>query len=235
MEHVLNEKKPESSLDGVSQIPGEPAVVINGVPNLNAAPDCPPRPDVNRNEAESDADNGLGEWLEGREVKKLFGEKYYSGKVTYFDRETNWYRVVYEDDDFEDLEWHELREVLVPLDIAIPLNELSLKFLNHKSPVARSAKTSPKPKRQRKAKNKTREKSASSDAATSQTTDGNQIKRKRGRPRLPDHMRKSRVSKKGENMVLNVNQNNVGETTPCQNDSIKAEELGTIVREVQQG
>ncbi|XP_031490306.1 uncharacterized protein LOC116257569 [Nymphaea colorata] len=232
MEHTLNDKKPEASSDGAFQIPGEPAVVINGVPNLNAAPDCPARSDV-RSDAESNADHGLGEWLEGREVKKLFGEKYYSGKVTYFDRETNWYRVVYEDDDFEDMEWHELQEVLVPVDIAIPLDELSLKFLNHKHSVPKTAKTSGKSKRSRKANNQVKERLVSSDAATN-TTDGNQIKRKRGRPRLPEHMRKSNL-KKGENKSLN--QNSVGETTACQNNNVepKAEESGTVVGDVQQG
>ena len=32
-----------------------------------------------------------------------------------------WYRWVYEDVDFEDLEWNELEEVLRPLDIIVPL------------------------------------------------------------------------------------------------------------------
>ncbi|KAF3971162.1 hypothetical protein CMV_005212 [Castanea mollissima] len=69
----------------------------------------------------------FGDWLEGRVVQKLFGNRYFSGVVTEFDKEAGWYRVVYEDGDFEDLDWHELEEVLQPLDITVPLRSLALK------------------------------------------------------------------------------------------------------------
>eukprot|EP00262_Sarcandra_glabra_P014836 TRINITY_DN4427_c0_g1_i1.p1 TRINITY_DN4427_c0_g1~~TRINITY_DN4427_c0_g1_i1.p1 ORF type:complete len:220 (-),score=50.63 TRINITY_DN4427_c0_g1_i1:602-1231(-) len=116
----------ESSSEGVFEIPGEPAIVINGVPNMTLDDSSSIHHDIASDKEAKDIP-GFGEWLEGREVRKLFGEQYYSGKVVKFDRETNWYRVVYEDGDFEDLEWRELQEVLVPLDIAIPLESLALK------------------------------------------------------------------------------------------------------------
>ncbi|KAJ0771520.1 hypothetical protein HanPI659440_Chr07g0270031 [Helianthus annuus] len=74
----------------------------------------------------------FGGLFEGREVQKTFGRKFFNGKVTEFDKETGWYRVVYEDGDFEDLEWHELQEVLIPLDVTIPLKTLVSKVIKKK-------------------------------------------------------------------------------------------------------
>ncbi|XP_021727893.1 dirigent protein 17-like [Chenopodium quinoa] len=133
----------ESLSAGIYELPGEPAVVINGVPDLSVE-------DGNINQGTDPAEGtprtvkldksasgvskprytGFGEWLEGRKVQKLFDQKYYLGKVTEFDKETGWYRVVYEDGDFEDLEWHELQEVLQPLDITMPLKSLALKIIH---------------------------------------------------------------------------------------------------------
>ncbi|WMV36954.1 hypothetical protein MTR67_030339 [Solanum verrucosum] len=75
---------------------------------------------------------GFGQWFEGREVHKLFGGKYYNGKVTKFDEKTDWFRVKYEDVDNEDLEWHELEEVLQPLDTNIPLKDVVTKIIKSK-------------------------------------------------------------------------------------------------------
>ena len=36
---------------------------------------------------------------------------------------------VYEDGDFEDLDWHELEEVPLPLEITVPLRSLALKTI----------------------------------------------------------------------------------------------------------
>ncbi|CAO2839572.1 unnamed protein product [Amaranthus hypochondriacus] len=138
----IRESKLEAISPAVYDLPGEPAVVIDGVPEvpLNdeiinestslAAP-------VPRNEKTGNSgsdtgksrNTGFGEWLEGREVRKLFDDAYYSGTVIGFDKETGWYRVVYEDGDFEDLEWHELQDVLQPLDITMPLKSLVLKII----------------------------------------------------------------------------------------------------------
>ncbi|KAH0652473.1 hypothetical protein KY289_030151 [Solanum tuberosum] len=121
----------ESLPPGVFDIPGEPAVVINGLPpissNANTFLPCPVVTD-----AESHKNIDFGQLFEGREVRKLFGDKYYNGKVTKFDEETGWFRVKYEDGDDEDLELHELEEVLQPLDINIPLEEVVTKIIKKK-------------------------------------------------------------------------------------------------------
>ncbi|KAF5196758.1 Dirigent protein [Thalictrum thalictroides] len=116
----------------VYDIPGEPAIVIDGVP-----PNPNPNPNMDHHhldpevvvasKADSQVCPGFGNWMEGRAVRKLFGEQFYTGTVTKFDSKTGWYRVVYEDGDFEDLEWHELEEIIVPLDITVPLKTLALK------------------------------------------------------------------------------------------------------------
>ncbi|XP_049414196.1 dirigent protein 17-like [Solanum stenotomum] len=121
----------ESLPPGVFDIPGEPAVVINGLPPVSSNDDtflpCPVVTD-----AESHKNIDFGQLFEGREVRKLFEDKYYNGKVTKFDEETGWFRVKYEDGDNEDLEWHELEEVLQPLDINIPLEEVVTKIIKKK-------------------------------------------------------------------------------------------------------
>lgn len=47
---------------------------------------------------------------------EVIGGQFYNGKVTEFDEAAGWYSVVYDDGDLEDLEWHELQELLQPLD-----------------------------------------------------------------------------------------------------------------------
>ncbi|XP_026425738.1 uncharacterized protein LOC113321966 [Papaver somniferum] len=160
-----------ASLTSVYEIPGEPAIVINGMPDLNdlvveleisssssmsddelsdgdekkpnvvtggssvdgkmlgvAEGDCSTEADIKRDVEEPKRNAGFGEWLQGREVRKLFGDEFYSGKVKKYDKEAGWYRVVYEDGDSEDLEWNELEEILLPLDISIPLKSLAMKI-----------------------------------------------------------------------------------------------------------
>ncbi|KAG8054835.1 hypothetical protein GUJ93_ZPchr0001g30331 [Zizania palustris] len=113
----------ESDTASVVKVPREPAIIINGVPDLplDCASESQREPS---NAAEPQVDHRFGEWLEGRKVRKLFGDKYYVGKVIKYDSESNWYSVVYDDGDHEDLEWHEVEEVLMPLDITIPLKTL---------------------------------------------------------------------------------------------------------------
>ncbi|KAJ6831144.1 uncharacterized protein M6B38_350530 [Iris pallida] len=122
-EKLFNGQESESQL--VFEVPGEPAVVINGVPGVTSAGVTCNHLDITYNPAPTD-DPALGEWLEGRNVRKLFGGQYYSGQVVKYDCRTKWYRVVYEDGDSEDLEWHELEELLLPLDISVPLLALAL-------------------------------------------------------------------------------------------------------------
>ncbi|MFS7957111.1 hypothetical protein Hanom_Chr07g00662591 [Helianthus anomalus] len=132
METILKEDNTDSLTYGIYEIPGEPALVINGVP-----PVCTSEKDniilcKVENNVDSKMSESFGGWFEGREVQKSFGRKLFNGKVTEFDKETGWYRVVYEDGDFEDLEWHELQEVLIPLDVTIPLKTLASKVIKKK-------------------------------------------------------------------------------------------------------
>ncbi|CAA7406291.1 unnamed protein product [Spirodela intermedia] len=116
----------ESSSSSVFQVVGEPAVCVNGLPEMSTD-GSPPTPPSSMNHGEAPQEPYFGRWFEGREVYKLFGGRYYWGKVVDFDSEMKWYRVVYEDGDFEDLDQDELEEVLLPLDVFVPLEAL---FLN---------------------------------------------------------------------------------------------------------
>lgn len=117
---------------GVVAISGEPAIVINGVPN--PSPDflnvIAAKKSVTETILESSGHYGQGEWLEGREVLKKFGRKCYKGKVHNYDSETNWYEVIYEDGDSEEMELCDLQKVMVPLDIRSSLRTWLLKLTN---------------------------------------------------------------------------------------------------------
>ncbi|KAG2685688.1 hypothetical protein I3843_10G130900 [Carya illinoinensis] len=134
MENTDTEQETESSSRGVFKLLGEPAIVINGVPHMPPNNSTPVLSNTVNN-AELNGNTVFGDWLEGRTVQKLFGEQYYSGMVTEFDKESGWYRVVYEDGDFEDLDWNELEEVLLPLDITVPLRSLALKTIRRSKKV----------------------------------------------------------------------------------------------------
>ncbi|KAK9127223.1 hypothetical protein Syun_016020 [Stephania yunnanensis] len=129
METNYGESRHGGSSSSVYEIPGEPAIVINGVPNVAALSKCVSFQYDTAKCGELETSSGFGELLEGRGVRKLFGEQFYSGTVTKFDRETGWYSVVYEDGDFEDLEWRELEQILVPLDITVPVKQVVSKML----------------------------------------------------------------------------------------------------------
>lgn len=113
----------ESETASVVKVPREPAIIINGVPDLPSDFPSGSQPAV-RDAPGSQVDPRFGEWLEGRKVRKLFGDTYYVGKVAKYDSQSNWYSVVYDDGDQEDLEWDELEAILLPLDITIPLKTL---------------------------------------------------------------------------------------------------------------
>ncbi|KAI0501962.1 hypothetical protein KFK09_016907 [Dendrobium nobile] len=117
-------KGQEAESPVVFEVDGEPAVVINGLPKNISCNKKPVVSCVATCDLRLADDPVFGELLEGRKVKKLFGGQYYQGEVVKYDSEVNWYRVIYEDGDSEDLEWHELEEILLPLDINIPLKLL---------------------------------------------------------------------------------------------------------------
>jgi hypothetical protein len=63
---------------------------------------------------EHDDDLDMGFRLVGFEVLKRFGEDEFAGVVVGFDRKTEWYRVVYEDDDQEEMDLEELKKIIRP-------------------------------------------------------------------------------------------------------------------------
>lgn len=128
MEIPSKEHDCQPSFSNVYELRGEPAIVINGVPDIptcdNALALC-----NSLNDEKLLGSTGFGEWLEGRVVNKMFGDRYYYGVIIEYDKVTGWYRVEYEDGDFEDLDWHALEQVLLPMDITVPLKALALKTL----------------------------------------------------------------------------------------------------------
>ncbi|KAK1286730.1 hypothetical protein QJS10_CPB20g00778 [Acorus calamus] len=114
----------------VFEVTGEPAIVINGVPDLTLAVGATIHQDTFSN-VKSKHDPCFGEWLEGRKAQKMFGKIVYNGVVVKFDGE--FYTVVYEDGDSEDLEWHELEEVLIPLDISISLETMAVQMIKRRT------------------------------------------------------------------------------------------------------
>ncbi|XP_027176192.1 dirigent protein 17-like [Coffea eugenioides] len=128
MDNTCKVEELEMPVTGIFQLPGEPAIVINGLPPMGPRDSAPSTSNV-VSDAKQHENPGFGEWLVGREVLKLFGGQYYAGKVAKYDEEMGWYRVVYEDGDSEDLEWNELEEVLRPLDIMVPLKSISAKII----------------------------------------------------------------------------------------------------------
>ncbi|XP_010504755.1 PREDICTED: dirigent protein 17-like [Camelina sativa] len=133
----IKQEAPPSLPPGIFEIPGEPAVVINGVPD-EPQTDCMVAKDEPISSSSSSGTVGSGEWLEGRQVRKFFLGHYYSGVVTKFDKQSGWYRVEYEDGDSEDLDWSELEEVLVPLDVIVPLRSISLQIIKNRHMQAQS-------------------------------------------------------------------------------------------------
>eukprot|EP00249_Psilotum_nudum_P008508 c21328_g1_i1 orf=418-897(+) len=105
----------------IIEVVGEPAIVVNGVPSLlpvltvnfpkNAPSQGEEIPLIDAIIPKEDTETGFA--MKGRKVKKKFGRQSFMGEVTGFDPSTNWYNVVYEDGDTEDLELEELRKVLL--------------------------------------------------------------------------------------------------------------------------
>ncbi|XP_020212664.1 dirigent protein 17 [Cajanus cajan] len=150
MEDKGIKQESNASAAGIHELPGEPAIVINGVPDIIPS-DCTVAPHNASCKVETHVPSGLGEWFEGREVRKWFMGRYYSGIVTEFDKDSGWYRVHYEDGDSEDLDWHELEEVLLPLDVTISLKALTQKIVRNGKKSVKSAADSQNPQVKRRA------------------------------------------------------------------------------------
>ncbi|KAK4724461.1 hypothetical protein R3W88_027240 [Solanum pinnatisectum] len=132
MDFLFNDDKEESLVPGVFEILGELTVVINGLPPISLGVDTfSPLPTV-IDAAEESLDTVIGPWFEGREVRKLFGNKYYYGEITEFDGEVGRFKVKYENGNSEELEWNELDQVHQPLNLNIPLTTISTKSIRRK-------------------------------------------------------------------------------------------------------
>ncbi|KAG0540040.1 hypothetical protein BDA96_03G374500 [Sorghum bicolor] len=115
--------KQDSETTFIVKVHREPAIIINGVPDLPSDSTAGSQSLV-KIDTKPQVDPRFGGWLEGRKVQKLFGDRHYVGKVAKYDSESNWYNIIYDDGDQEDLEWRELEEILLPLDITVPLKTL---------------------------------------------------------------------------------------------------------------
>lgn len=131
MESGGSQQESNTSATTVFELPGEPAIVINGVPDIIPSNSTLALCNTSST-VEAPVHSSLGEWLEGREVLKLFMGRYYNGLVMQYDKQTGWFRVHYEDGDSEDLDWQELEEILLPLDVAIPLKSLAQRIVSRK-------------------------------------------------------------------------------------------------------
>lgn len=144
MENTENQQELNSSAAKVYELPGETAIVINGVPEIPG--DCDGGGGASpllkaSSSVETNLNSSLGEWFVGREIRKLFIGKNYLGKVTEYDKESGRYTVLYEDGDEKDLDWKELEEVLLPLDVKISLKTLTQRFIRKsKKPIGKSGK-----------------------------------------------------------------------------------------------
>ncbi|WMV51421.1 hypothetical protein MTR67_044806 [Solanum verrucosum] len=131
MDFPFNDNKEESLVPGVFEIPGEPVVVINGLPPVSSSVDTF-SPLTTVTDAAESLDTVIGPWFEGREVRKLFGNKYYYGEITEFDGEVGRFKVKYENGNVEELEWNEFDQVLQPLNLNIPLAIISTESIRRK-------------------------------------------------------------------------------------------------------
>ncbi|KAH0752117.1 hypothetical protein KY285_005265 [Solanum tuberosum] len=132
MDLPFNDNKEEFLVPGVFDIPGEPAVVINGLPPVSSSVDTFSPLATVTDAAEESLDSVIGPWFEGREVRKLFGNKYYYGEITEFDGEVGRFKVKYENGNVEELEWNELDQVFQPLNLNIPLATISTESIRRK-------------------------------------------------------------------------------------------------------
>lgn len=128
MDEKGKQQESNASASVFYDLPGEPAVVINGTPDIIPIDSTIP-PHNASSAAGMRGPSGLGELLEGRDVQKWFMGRYYSGNVIEFDKETGWYRVFYEDGDSEDLDWQELGEVLAPLAVTVQLKAMAQRIV----------------------------------------------------------------------------------------------------------
>lgn len=90
---------------------------LESIPNLpqGGSPECSAEPMEHGNVEESESILKEFESLKGRKVSKRFNKKKFLGEVIGYDPESQWFKVLYEDGDEEELEKEELDSILLPL------------------------------------------------------------------------------------------------------------------------
>lgn len=90
---------------------------LESIPNLpqGGSPECNAEPMEHGNVEESESILKEFESLKGRKVSKRFNKKKFLGEVIGYDPESQWFKVLYEDGDEEELEKEELDSILLPL------------------------------------------------------------------------------------------------------------------------
>ncbi|KAI4331730.1 hypothetical protein MLD38_029885 [Melastoma candidum] len=109
----------------IIKIPREPAVVMNEIPTSGTYPYPSPSLPESMKEWEAPRFGQFGEWMEGREVRKVYQGRYQEGMVGKYEPKTGWYRVVYREGQWEDVEWEELEGIVNPIDVSVSLRSLA--------------------------------------------------------------------------------------------------------------
>eukprot|EP00252_Welwitschia_mirabilis_P022902 TRINITY_DN633_c0_g1_i1.p1 TRINITY_DN633_c0_g1~~TRINITY_DN633_c0_g1_i1.p1 ORF type:complete len:659 (+),score=164.48 TRINITY_DN633_c0_g1_i1:388-2364(+) len=135
-------------------------------------------------------------WI-GRKVSKKFGRKKFWGEVASYDSETRWFKVVYEDNDSEDLEMFEVERILIPVDSVKTPTSTKRKFSdtqsNEKTDSSVAVRKSKRLELESSAKS---QKEQSAELAVVNPAHSTQSKRKRTRRRKSGKKGK-KMSKKG--------------------------------------
>ncbi|GAQ91245.1 hypothetical protein KFL_007510020 [Klebsormidium nitens] len=83
------------------------------------------------------ANDGPGQEVVGKPVRKKFGNKFFSGTVENYDPAEKWYKVTYEDGDTEEVDWAELSKLVANAEAKSPAKR---KATPAKAPAAKKAK-----------------------------------------------------------------------------------------------
>lgn len=111
----------------VSSVDGEAVLIVEGlgVPSsgckktVGDLPGTADKSEATGQQKEEERDGNLellhaqGKSLLGQKVRKKFGRKHFEGEIISFDPELNWYKVIYEDGDEEELELAEVKRLFI--------------------------------------------------------------------------------------------------------------------------
>eukprot|EP00250_Pteridium_aquilinum_P016036 c22908_g1_i3 orf=291-1838(-) len=128
--------------------------------------------------------------IKGRKVVKKFGRKNYEGEVVDYDAENQWFKVVYEDGDEEDLELVEVKEILLTEDTSANTSTAKRKRLHREGgDLDQQAR---KPKKHRKDHTNTPDKKSQKKRTGNVKTARKSSAKKEGRKSTPKNFAKKR-------------------------------------------